>query len=230
VPVAVVLVPGAARRPALGRGIRLAVVVGRAFEAAAATLDLRRPVAFMLPGVAGLLGNDREMSYVIRQLTRAAALGSCLVLAEGSAASPSMAAVAGQYAAMGARIYYLRDLQQLEQLFGGLELIPPGVVPTPDWHPARPALASGAEGDGEAEAYSHCGEGRSPPSHRSPGRASRRRQKRVQCGSWRAGVAAALWRGYVLADWGSRGVAGREAWGGLPVTKADGYLELEFVS
>jgi hypothetical protein len=107
-------------------------------EAAAPTLDLSRPVAFMLLGLAGVLGNDQEMSYAIRQLMRAAAAGSCLVLAEGSAASPPMAAVAEQYAATGARIYYLRDRQRLRQLFDGLELIPPGVVPTPDWHPARP--------------------------------------------------------------------------------------------
>lgn len=133
-------------------------------EAAAATLDLSRPVAFMLLGIAGVLGNDQEMSYVTRQLMRAAAPGSCLVLAEGSAISPSMAAAAGQYAGTGAKIYYLRDPRQLEQLFDGLELVPPGVVPTPDWHPAQPSAASGADGgdDGEAEAYSYCGVGRKP--------------------------------------------------------------------
>jgi hypothetical protein len=130
-------------------------------EAAAATLDLSRPVAFLLLGVAGVLGNDQEMSYVIRQLMRGTAPGSCLVLAEGSAASPSMAAVAELYAATGARIYYLRDRQQLERLFDGLELIPPGVVPTPDWHPAQPAASRAHRGDDD-EAYSHCGVGRKP--------------------------------------------------------------------
>jgi S-adenosyl methyltransferase len=133
-------------------------------KAAAATLDLSRPVAFMLLGMAGALGNDQEMSYVIRQLMAAAVPGSCLVLAEGSAASPSMAAVAEQYAATGARIYYLRDREQLRQLFDGLELVPPGVVPTPDWHPAQPSPAGGARADhdGEEKAYSHCGVGRKP--------------------------------------------------------------------
>jgi hypothetical protein len=133
-------------------------------KAAAATLDLSQPVAFLLLGVAGVLGNDQEMSYVTRQLVRGAAPGSCLVLAEGSAASPSMAAVARQYAATGARMYYLRDRQHLAQLFDGLELIPPGVVPTPDWHPDQPSAAPAAHGgdDGEAEAYSHCGVGRKP--------------------------------------------------------------------
>ena len=136
----------------------------RILEAATPTLDLSRPLAILLLGVAGVLGNDEEMSYVIRQLMRAVAPGSCLVLAEGSAASPSMAEVAGQYAATGARIYYLRDARQLEQLFDGLELVSPGVVPTPDWHPADPSAASGDDGrgEGEAEAYSHCGVGRKP--------------------------------------------------------------------
>ena len=135
-------------------------------RAAAPALDLGRPVAFMLLGLAGTLGHGQEVSYVIRRLMGAAVPGSYLVLAEGSAASPSMAAAAGQYAATGARIYYLRDRQQLRQLFDGLELVPPGVVPTPDWHPARPSAASGAHGgdDGKAEAYSHCGVGRKPSS------------------------------------------------------------------
>ena len=105
------------------------------------------------------------MSYVIRQLMRAAAAGSCLVLAEGSAASPPMAAVAEQYAATGARIYYLRDPRQLEQLFDRLELVGPGVVRTPDWQPPQAATAgAAADGDdGEARPYSYCGVGRKPP-------------------------------------------------------------------
>ena len=134
---------------------------------AAATLDLGRPVAFMLLGVAGVLGNDQEMSYVIRQLMRSAAPGSYLVLAEGSAASPAMAAAAGQYAATGAKIYYLRDPQALEQLFDGLDLVPPGVVPTRDWHPAQPRPAGADDhdgGDDKPEAYSYCGVGRKPSS------------------------------------------------------------------
>jgi len=130
-------------------------------SAASQTLDLSRPLALLLLGVAGVLGNDQEMSYVIRQLMRAAAPGSCLVLAEGSAASPSMAAVAGQYAETGAKIYYLREPQRLEQLFDGLQLVSPGVVPTRDWHPAQPPARPDGD-EGEAEAYSYCGVGRKP--------------------------------------------------------------------
>ena len=104
---------------------------------------------------------------MIRRLMRTAAPGSYLVLAEGSAISPSMAAVSGQYAATGAKIYYLREPRQLEQFLDDLELVPPGVVPTPDWHPAQPSAASGADvgvdgDDGEAEAYSYCGVGLKP--------------------------------------------------------------------
>jgi hypothetical protein len=133
-------------------------------KAAAPTLDLSRPVAFMLLGVLGAFGNDQEMAYMIRQLMRTAAPGSYLVLAEGSAISPSMAAVSGQYAATGAKIYYLREPRQLEQFLDDLELVPPGVVPTPDWHPAQPSAASRADvgDDGEAEAYSYCGVGLKP--------------------------------------------------------------------
>jgi hypothetical protein len=133
-------------------------------KAATPALDLSRPVAVLLMGVLGAFGNDQEMSYMIRQLLRSAAPGSHLVLSEGSAASPSMAAAAAQYAGTGASIYYLREPRQLEQFLDGLDLVPPGVVPPPDWHPAQPSAASGAGGGNNdaAEAYSYCGVGRKP--------------------------------------------------------------------
>jgi hypothetical protein len=132
-------------------------------KAAEATLDFGRPVAFMLLGVLGHLGNDQEVSYVIRHLMRAAAPGSYLMIAHGSATSPGLVAAAEQYAASGAEMYHLRGPRQVKRFFEGLELVPPGVVPVPEWHPGTPG-AAGADGgeDGSAEAYSYCGVGRKP--------------------------------------------------------------------
>jgi hypothetical protein len=132
-------------------------------KAAQATLDFTRPVAFMLLGVLGHLGNDQEVSFVIRHLMRAAVPGSYLVIAHGSATSPGLVAAAEQYAASGAEMYHLRSPQQVKRFFGGLELVPPGVVPVPEWDPgtSRTAGADGGE-DGAAEAYSYCGVGRKP--------------------------------------------------------------------
>jgi hypothetical protein len=127
-------------------------------KAAGATLDFSRPVAFML---LGHFGSDQEVSYVIRHLMRAAAPGSYLVIAHGSATSPGLVAAAEQYAASGAEMYHLRGPRQVRRFFEGLELVPPGVVPVPEWHPGTPS-ALGADGgeDGSAEAYSYCGAGR----------------------------------------------------------------------
>jgi hypothetical protein len=132
-------------------------------KAARATLDFSQPVAFMLLGVLGHLGNDQEVSYVIRHLLRAAVPGSYLVIAHGSATSPGLVAAAEQYAASGAEMYHLRGPQQVKRFFDGLELVPPGVVPVPEWHPGTPGTP-GADGgdDGAAEAYSYCGVGRKP--------------------------------------------------------------------
>jgi len=94
---------------------------------------------------------------------RAAAPGSYLAIAHGSATSPGLVAAAEQYAASGAQMYHLRGPRQVKRFFDGLELVPPGVVPVREWDPGRPATP-GTDGgdDGAAEAYSYCGVGRKP--------------------------------------------------------------------
>jgi hypothetical protein len=125
--------------------------------AAAGILDFSRPVAVMLLGVLGHFGNDQEVAFVIRHLMRAAAPGSYLVIAHGSATSPGLVAAAEQYAASGAEMYHLRGPGQLAGFFEGLEVVPPGVVPVPQWHPGN-----AGPGDDGAEAYSYCAVGRKP--------------------------------------------------------------------
>jgi ubiquinone/menaquinone biosynthesis C-methylase UbiE len=132
-------------------------------EAAASTLDFSRPVAFILVGVISLLGNDQEVCYVIRQLVRAVVPGSYVVVADPSTTSPSLVAATKQYARIGVELYHLRGRPQLEQFFEGLDLVPPGIVSVPEWHPA----ALGAPGaddpdDREAGIHSCGGVGRKP--------------------------------------------------------------------
>jgi O-methyltransferase involved in polyketide biosynthesis len=112
-------------------------------QSAASTLDFARPVAVILVGMLSFFGNDQEDSYVVRQLMHAAAPGSYLAIADTAVASPGLLTAAQQYAAAGAAIYYLRRPQQLERFFD-LELVPPGLVPVPRWHPAGPE-APGAD-------------------------------------------------------------------------------------
>jgi hypothetical protein len=116
-------------------------------QAAASTLDFSRPVAIILVGILSLFGNDQEDSYVVRHLMDAAAPGSYLAIADIAAASPGLVAAAGQYAATGVKIYYLRGPQQLERFFDGLEMVPPGLVPVPQWHPAEPDAPGADDAD-----------------------------------------------------------------------------------
>ncbi|WP_225987517.1 SAM-dependent methyltransferase [Streptomyces spectabilis] len=52
-----------------------------------------------------------------------------------SAPSPRLPAVADQYAATGGLGYRLRPTEQIATFFDGLNLLEPGLVPTPEWHP-----------------------------------------------------------------------------------------------
>ena len=122
--------------------------------AAAATLDFTQPVAVMLLGVLGHFGDDDEVASLIERVMGALAPGSYLVIAHGSSTSEGLVEAARQYRAGGAETYHLRGPEQLAGFFAGLDLVPPGVVPVPQWRPDP-----GAD-PGPAQAYSHGAIGR----------------------------------------------------------------------
>src|ERR1700685_4368947 len=122
--------------------------------AAAATLDLTQPVAVMLLGVLGHFGEEAEGAELIARGMGAVAPGSYLVIAHGSSTSEGLVEAARQYRAGGAETYHLRGPEQLARFFAGLDLVPPGLVPVPQWRPEP-----GAD-PGPAEAYSYCAVGR----------------------------------------------------------------------
>ena len=122
--------------------------------AAAATLDFTQPVAVMLLGVLGHFGDDDEVASLIGRVMAATAPGSYLVIAHGSSTSEGLVG-GGAAVSRGRR----RDLSPARpraagRFFAGLDLVPPGVVPVPQWRPDP-----GAD-PGPAEAYSHCAVGR----------------------------------------------------------------------
>jgi hypothetical protein len=91
---------------------------------------------------------------LIGRVVAAVAPGSYLVIAHGSSTSEGLSEAARQYRAGGAETYHLRGPEQLGRFFAGLELVPPGLVPVPQWRPDP-----GAD-PGPAEAYSYCAVGR----------------------------------------------------------------------
>ena len=119
--------------------------------AAAATLDFTQPVALML---LGHFGDDDEVASLIGRVVAAVAPGSYLVIAHGSSTSEGLSEAARQYRAGGAETYHLRGPEQLGRFLAGLDLVPPGLVPVPQWRPDP-----GAD-PGPAEAYSYCAVGR----------------------------------------------------------------------
>jgi hypothetical protein len=123
---------------------------------AAATLDFARPVAVMLLGMLGHFSDDDEVVPVVRRVMAATAPGSYLVIAHGSSTSEGLREAARRYRESGADSYTLRSPAQLARFFEGLDLVPPGLVPVPQWRP-DPASAQDRQ-----DAFSYCAIGRKP--------------------------------------------------------------------
>jgi O-methyltransferase involved in polyketide biosynthesis len=108
----------------------------RIVDLAARTLDLGQPVALMLIGVLGHISSDDEAASIVQSLVSALPPGSYLTLSDGTNISAARLAAHDQYRQTGAVPYKLRSPGQIEELFAGLELLEPGVVPVSEWRPA----------------------------------------------------------------------------------------------
>ncbi|SDH58091.1 S-adenosyl methyltransferase [Sinosporangium album] len=115
-------------------------------ERATETLDLRRPVALILSGVTGHIGDYRQARSIVSALLSGLPSGSYLSLNDGLAAPAAPAAedtgggdayeeAQDNYNESGAIPYVLRDHDEIAGFFDGLELLAPGVVSVPLWRP-----------------------------------------------------------------------------------------------
>jgi hypothetical protein len=103
-------------------------------------LDFTQPVAIMLMGVMGHIGNpyeddDQVARSIVDQLKDALPAGGYFVMYEGTDTDPAQAEALKAYNASGAIPYYVRQPEQVIRFFDGLELVEPGVVPIHQWHP-----------------------------------------------------------------------------------------------
>jgi hypothetical protein len=103
-------------------------------------LDFGRPLAIMLMGVLGHIGNpeeddDRVAQTIVGTLKAALPSGGYLAVYDTSDANPGQNDALNKYNASGATPYRVRRPEQIERLFAGLELADPGVVPIQQWHP-----------------------------------------------------------------------------------------------
>ncbi|MEU7799994.1 SAM-dependent methyltransferase [Micromonospora arborensis] len=100
-------------------------------------LDLGQPVAVLLFGVLGHVGDDDEAVGIIRALLDAVPSGSYLALSDGTDTSEAVVESHRQYNESGALPYHLRSPERIARFFDGLELVEPGLVPFTHWRPEQ---------------------------------------------------------------------------------------------
>ncbi len=108
---------------------------------AALTLDMTRPVAVLLLAVLHFLADTDDPAGVVAALARQLASGSFVVISHltGDFAPGPVTAGVEAYNALVPGPLVARSHARVSALFGGLPLVPPGVVPITEW---RPAFAS----------------------------------------------------------------------------------------
>jgi hypothetical protein len=104
---------------------------------AARTLDFGQPVAVMMLGLLGQLPDSADPGAIVARLLDRMPAGSHLALADGTDTSPGLKEAVATYNQNAANPYQLRSPQRIAGFFGGLRLVPPGVVSTSRWRPGR---------------------------------------------------------------------------------------------
>ena len=125
--------------------------------AAGQTLDFAAPVAVFLSSLLHLIPDSDDPYGIVRQLMGAVAPGSFLVMVHPASdirpeASADMACRLNQLVAQQRTC---RSQAEVTAFFDGLELVPPGVVPVPQWRPDSEMAA-------QAPTMAWCAVGRKP--------------------------------------------------------------------
>ena len=110
------------------------------------TLDLDQPVGLMLIAVLHFIHGHGAALPIVRDLLDALPSGSYLVATHATSdfGTPEQQELYRQMIEQGRSDVWTRTREEFAELFGGLELIGPGVVPASEWHPqpGDPAFAN----------------------------------------------------------------------------------------
>jgi hypothetical protein len=99
-------------------------------------LDFSQPIALMLMGILGHVGDHNEARSIAKRLLDPLPSGSYLALNDGTNIhSQAFAQAQQRYNESGALPYHLRSPEQIASFFDGLELVQPGLVSVPRWRP-----------------------------------------------------------------------------------------------
>lgn len=131
---------------------------GAILTGAAGALDFTQPIALIMLGILGHIGDEDGPKEIVARLVNPLAAGSYLVIADGTnvlegqgrgdAGDESARARAYRhYAEAGGIPYRPRTPKQIEAFFQGLELIDPGVVSVSRWRPEPAAIGEPVEVD-----------------------------------------------------------------------------------
>jgi hypothetical protein len=101
------------------------------------TLDLTRPVALLLVGVLHFVPGEGAVKPLVDRLMGALPPGSFLFVTHvtNDFLPPEVVAGLEEMQRSGRSDFWMRGRAEIEELFDGLELLQPGVVPTTKWRP-----------------------------------------------------------------------------------------------
>jgi len=113
---------------------------GKIIAAAREKLDFTRPVAVMLMGILGHIGDpdtggDQFAVSVVNHLKAALPAGGYLVIRDATNTVQAHVQALRAYEQTGAVPYRLRSPEQITRFFDGLDAVEPGIVPIQQWHP-----------------------------------------------------------------------------------------------
>jgi S-adenosyl methyltransferase len=110
----------------------------------------------MLMGILGHIADDDEAQSIVDALVDGVPSGSYLTINDGTDTSEEVVEAARIWNQSANPTYHLRSPERIARFFDGVELVEPGVVSPPRWHPEPSSAGPPAEID------SCCGVGRKP--------------------------------------------------------------------
>jgi hypothetical protein len=101
------------------------------------TLDFTRPVAILLIAVLHFIPDAEDPAGIVEELADALAEGSCIAISHLTAdfAPEQVTSGVAAYNSLVPPGITARSHSQVTGMFGGLSLVPPGVVPVAEWRP-----------------------------------------------------------------------------------------------
>jgi hypothetical protein len=103
-------------------------------------LDWEQPIGLLLCGILHYILDEEDPAEVVATLYEALAPGSYVFIHHLLATEDPAAAVLQEQMRAGLGRAQFRTMDQVRAMFGGLELVEPGLVIVPDWRPEPPAI------------------------------------------------------------------------------------------